>query len=97
MILKYEDNNNITNDEILEYIKNYTNSKISMEWKIKKNKYILKNGKFGYYLEEYINNEKTRNIPISKLINTIKTKKECDDAEAVTLIKKKDIDKFINF
>ena len=53
----------ITNKKILKYVKDFLNKNISLEWKIKKDTYKLKNGQYGYYLEEYKNKiKKSRNI-----------------------------------
>lgn len=90
-----EFNENDDEKEILSYVKNFIKKNISLEWKIKKKNYKLKNGKFGYYLEEYENNNKIKNINISKILNEIKNKHNCSDIEAVKKMKKKDIEKIV--
>lgn len=85
----------ITNKEILKYVKDFLNKNISLEWKIQKNTYKLKNGIYGYYLEEYKNKQKSRNISIFNLINKLKDANNCDDIDAVKKITNKDIQEII--
>ena len=66
-----------------------------MEWKIKKDIYKLKNGQYGYYLEEYKNKKKSRNISLYNLINKLKEENNCDDIEAVKKITNNDIQEII--
>jgi len=89
------ENKDITNTEILKYIKDFLNKNILLEWKIKKNTYKLKNGQYGYYLEEYNNKTKSRNISLYNLINKLKEKNNCDDIEAVKKITNNDIQDII--
>jgi DNA topoisomerase-1 len=61
-------------------------------WKIDKKTYILKKGKFGYYLEEGKNNK----ISITKLINIIKKKyNDKSEIDIIEKITKDDISNFI--
>jgi DNA topoisomerase-1 len=65
------ENNEPSNDELLDYLKSkLEKNTIKKEWIIKKNKYVFKKGQYGYYLEEYKNNEKIRNINIDKFITS---------------------------
>lgn len=84
--IKYNENNyNVdfmfinktpTNEELLDYLKNkIENLKFKKEWIIKKNKYVLKKGPYGFYLENYENDVKQKNININKYFEeNLKTK-----------------------
>jgi len=85
----------ITNKVVLKYVKDFLNKNISLEWKIKKDIYKLKNGQYGYYLEEYKNKKKSRNISLYNLINKLKEENNCDDIEAVKKITNNDIQEII--
>jgi DNA topoisomerase I len=61
---------NIDKNKISEYLEEKIKS--NKEWFIDKYKYILKNGEYGYYIEEYKNNKKTINIPMKFLIDKYK-------------------------
>jgi DNA topoisomerase-1 len=77
-------------EEILEKALNII--KTNKVWKIDKKSYILKKGKFGYYLEEGKNNK----ISITKLINIIKKKKsDISEIDIIETITKDDISSFI--
>ena len=78
-------------DDLLEKAINLIKS--DKRWKINNKKYILRNGKYGYYLEE---EGKKINISISKLVNIIKKRDNIvNDADIVDKITKDDITTFI--
>ena len=68
--------------------------KSDKRWKVNNKKYILRNGKYGYYLEE---EGKKINISISKLVNIIKKRDNIvNDVDVIDKITKDDISTFIN-
>jgi DNA topoisomerase-1 len=68
--------------------------KSDKKWKVNNKKYILRNGKYGYYLEE---EGKKINISISKLVNIIKKRDNIvNDVDVIDKITKDDISTFIN-
>lgn len=68
--------------------------KSDKKWKVNNKKYILRNGKYGYYLEE---EGKKINISISKLVNIIKKRDNIvNDADVIAKITNDDITTFIN-
>ena len=79
----------------IEQIKN-TSGK---EWKIGKKKYILKNGTYGYYVEEYstISKKKTANYSIKFLIAKIQKNNQVEQDEAIELITEKDIEETVEY
>lgn len=69
-----ENNKNLIKDKIIEKISNPTsdNNKIDQkEWLVKKIKYKLKKGIYGYYIEEIKNNNKKNNYSIKYLMDKI--------------------------
>lgn len=83
-----------TNDELIEYLKKKLDkSSLKKEWIIKKNKYVFKKGMYGYFLEEYKNDVKIRNININEFINQ---KLLSDSIESVLeKITKKELTEFL--
>jgi DNA topoisomerase-1 len=81
--------------EKIEQIKN-TSGK---EWKIGKKKYILKNGTYGYYVEEYstISKKKTANYSIKYLLAKIQKNNQVEQDEAIELITEKDIEETVEY
>jgi hypothetical protein len=81
--------------EKIEQIKNASGK----EWKIGKKKYILKNGTYGYYVEEYstISKKKTGNYSIKYLIARIIKNNQVEQNEAIELITEKDIEETIEY
>ena len=79
-------------DDLLEKAINLIKS--DKRWKVNNKKYILRNGKYGYYLEE---EGKKINISISKLVNIIKKRDNIvNDVDVIDKITKDDISTFIN-
>jgi len=59
-----------SNNQLIEYLDSKLDI-VSNEWTINKKTYKLKNGQYGYYVEEWTN-KKIRNIPIKFLIDKLK-------------------------
>ena len=75
------------------------------EWKIGRKKYILKNGQFGHYVEEWNSstNKKTGNFSVKYLINKIGKNNKIDSTnkegidKIVELISSEDIGETIEY
>ena len=99
---KSEITNNDILEKVIEKIKQVNNT-VSVEWKIGKNNYILKNGTYGYYIEEWNNNKKKNNYSLKFLMNKIAKNNKLDinnkdDVVKITqLIEHKDIQEAINY
>jgi hypothetical protein len=99
------DLDNIDNDtivqKVIEKIEQLKNDS-GKEWKIGKKKYILKNGAYGYYVEEWniTTKKKTSNYSIKFLMNKIAKANELDpedSSEIIKLIENKDIEETIEY
>ena len=89
--LLYENENEPSTKEIMEYIK------LKLEWKVGKKVYKLNKGEYGYYITEFIDDVKRINIPIKFLLQKITKDNNCEtDEEAINLIKKDDIKEYVN-
>jgi DNA topoisomerase-1 len=91
-------------EKTLEHLKKLkeTNTK---EWKIGKKKYILKNGEYGYYIEEWsiTTNKKKGNYSLKFLINKIAKNNDLDISKnndlnkTIELITNKDIEESVEY
>ena len=84
--------------KVIEKIEKLKNTS-SKEWKIGKKRYILKNGTYGYYIEEYstITKKKTANYSIKYLIAKIEKNNQVGVEDAIDLITEEDIKETIEY
>ena len=90
--------NDIIVSKVIEKIDQIKNTS-GKEWKIGKKKYILKNGTYGYYVEEYstISKKKTANYSIKYLLAKIVKTNQVEEDEAIELITDKDIEETVEY
>jgi len=98
----------LTNETILaKVVEKMESSKqaVIKEWKIGRKKYILKNGQYGHYVEEWStsSNKKTGNFSVKFLINKIAKNNKIDAIsieginKVIELISNKDIEETVEY
>jgi DNA topoisomerase-1 len=96
----------LTNEEILKKVIekiSFLKASVEKEWKIGKKKYILKNGQYGYFVEEWniTSNKKLGNFNIKFLMQKIAKYNKLDVVESIDkvieLITNKDIEETVEY